>query len=133
MKLSKDEIQCLALLDKCGIPAHSCYLDKKFITFFIPNRYYRSVLRKVKSRSQTLKKKFSKTIELFPYDENLEKCLELSLKAFGVNPLAITLKGETVLIKLSVDDKGKIFKNISKFKRFKELLKNTFEIKTIKV
>jgi len=131
MKLSKEEIQCLGVLDRLGINAKFCRIDKNFITFFVPNKYYRNALKKLKSSK--LRKKFSRKIEIFPYVKDAKKCTLFGLKTFNVNPLNIELKKSTIYIKLDAEDKSKIFRKISKFKRFKELLKNTFEIQNIKV
>jgi NusA-like KH domain protein len=129
MKLSMDEILLMnALTQVTGVSAKDCLVDGQLVSFLIPMSLMGKALGKKAANIKDLQEKLNKRIELIPY---LEKSEDVFANALEVNYVTARKSGDKIIVLLDAQNKAKAFKNNSRIKRVKEIIRRNFNLELI--
>jgi len=129
MKLSMDEILLMnALTQVTGVAAKDCVIDGQLVSFLIFEKDMGKAIGKKAANIKDLQEKLNKRIELVPY---VEKPEEVFAKALEINYATARKSGGRIIVMLDAQNKAKAFKNSSRIRRVKEIIKRNFGLELI--
>lgn len=138
LKLTKDEIQLINALDSTArITAKYCCADTSTVTFLVKEQDIGQAIGRNGSHIKKLRERLRKNVEIIPFTEEPVSFLQKTLAMFKVEFNEIEVKKEKekmiAAIRMDLNNKEKMLRNIPRLKRLKKILKNYFEIENIKL
>lgn len=124
-----DEILLMnALTQVTGVSAKDCIVEGQLVSFLIPQKLMGKAIGKAAVHIKDLQEKLNKRVELIPY---LEKPEDIFANALEVNYATARKSGDKIIVLLDAQNKAKAFKNNSRIKRVKEIIRRNFNLELI--
>ncbi|MCX6804160.1 MAG: NusA-like transcription termination signal-binding factor [Candidatus Diapherotrites archaeon] len=126
MKLSMDEILLMnALQQVTGVMPKDCLIEGQMVVYLVAEKEMGRAIGKAAINVKTLQEKLKKRVELVPYYEKPE---DVFAKALEVDYATARQTNGKIIVLLDGTNKAKAYKNNSRIKRVKELIKRNFDL-----
>jgi len=129
MKLTMDDLLLMNALEKVtGVNAKDCVVEGQLVSFLIAERDMGKAIGKNAINVKTLQEKLNKRVELLPY---FEKAEELFAKSLEIDYVTARKTNDKIIVMLDAQNKAKAYKNNSRIKRVKEIIKRNFGLELV--
>ncbi|MEI7960982.1 MAG: NusA-like transcription termination signal-binding factor, partial [archaeon] len=124
MKISMDEILLMnALTQVTGVSAKDCLIDGALVSYLVNEKDMGKAIGKNASNIKDLQERLNKRVELISY---VEKPEDLFAKALEINYVTARKTNDKIFVMLDGQNKSKAYKNNSRIKRVREIIKRNF-------
>jgi N utilization substance protein A len=129
MKLSMDDILLMNALEKVtGVAPKDCLIEGQLVSYFVPEKDVGKAIGKGAINIKNLEQKLNKRVEIVAYYSKPE---DVFANALEVNYTSSKVNGERLIVSIDGASKAKAFKNNSRIKRVKELIKRNFGLELV--
>ncbi len=129
MKLTMDDLLLMSALEKItGVTAKDCLVEGQLVSFLIHEKDMGKAIGKKAVNVKTLQERLNKRIELLPLCEKPE---EVFAKSLEVDYATARKTNDKIIVMLDAQNKAKAFKNNSRIKRVKEIIKRNFNLELV--
>ena len=126
MKITMEDIMMRSALEKVtGVTPKDCMVEGQLVSYLVPESMVGKAIGKAAVNVKMLEQKLGKRIEIVAYSEKPE---EIFSKALEVTLNNSKINGSRLIVNLDGENKAKAFKNNSRIKRVKELIKRNFNL-----
>jgi len=138
LKISTDEIQLInALYSVSNVQAKHCMIEGNTVTFLVDELAIGKAIGRQGVNIKKLGGRLNKSVEILPFAMDGREFAAKALKMYRIVPEELEVKEENgkknIVLRLDMDNKAKLMRNMGRLKRLKQILKNDFEIESIKV
>ena len=129
MKLSMEDISLINALNQVtGVSPKDCLVEGQLISYLIPDALMGKAIGKAATNVKMLEQKLNKRVEMVAY---LEKPEDLFAKALEVEIVTARTSNGQVIVLLDAANKAKTYKNSSRLRRVRELIKRNFNLELV--
>ncbi|MDD3159671.1 MAG: hypothetical protein PHQ98_01755 [Candidatus ainarchaeum sp.] len=126
MKLTMDDILLMNAFETISkVSSKDCIVKDNIVTFMVDGKLLGKAIGSNAINVKNLENKLKKKIELIGFYENPEKIIE---QTFNVTLESKKNVKNNLILKLSNQDKKKIFNNFSRLKRIQELISRNYNM-----
>ena len=111
-----------------GVSAKDCIELNGLVTYFVKDSEVGKAIGKKAVNIKNLEGKIKKRVEIISYNAKPEDVLK---KTFEVEIEKAEKKGKRFVVVINAQQKGKVFSNMSRFKRVKELISRNYDLDLI--
>lgn len=138
LKISMEEIQLInALYSVSNVQAKHCMVEGNTVTFLVEEQAIGKAIGRQGANIKKLGGKLNKSVEILPFATEGKEFTSKALKMYKIMVEEMEVKEEhgkkNIHLRLDMDNKAKLMRNLGRLKRLKQILKNDFEIESIKV
>ena len=131
MKLGSEEIFYInTFASVSGVSARDVIVQGNNITFVVRKEDIGKAIGKGACNVKTLRSKINKNVEILEFHEKLEDFVKKALYNFVVKGVEVKEKDgkKIAFVSLEAGEKRKLFTNMGRFKRIKEIAKRDYEL-----
>jgi NusA-like KH domain protein len=133
-----EEIQLInALYSVSNVQAKHCMIEGSTVTFLVDEQAIGKAIGRQGANIKKLGGRLNKAVEILPFATDGKDFTSKALKMYKIVAEELEVKEEnskkTIFLRLDMDNKAKLMRNLGRLKRLKQILKNDFEIESIRV